>query len=151
MSPAEQRAEQLCEEERYFSLYNNDFEEELYKGIYYNKKNYSLPIFLMHAWNIFENAVEENQKRSISTYGQIGFNYDESSSPLQSSANEKAENEVKDETPDEIYTPHPRFYVPPNMELVCNYHNDYDANFGRVHICLWYLKERIFFSRIKKN
>lgn len=33
LSPAEQRAEQLCEEERYFSLYNNDFEEELYKGI----------------------------------------------------------------------------------------------------------------------
>lgn len=32
LSAAEQRAEQLCEEERYFSLYNNDFEEELYKG-----------------------------------------------------------------------------------------------------------------------
>lgn len=32
LSPMEQRAEQLCEEERYFSLYNNDFEEELYKG-----------------------------------------------------------------------------------------------------------------------
>lgn len=34
LSPAEQRAEQLCEEERYFSLYNNDFEEELYKGTF---------------------------------------------------------------------------------------------------------------------
>lgn len=35
LSPAEQRAEQLCEEERYFSLHNNDFEEELYKGSKY--------------------------------------------------------------------------------------------------------------------
>lgn len=33
LSAAEQRAEQLCEEERYFSLFNNDFEEELYKGL----------------------------------------------------------------------------------------------------------------------
>lgn len=32
LSAAEQRAEQLCEEERYYSLYNNDFEEGLYKG-----------------------------------------------------------------------------------------------------------------------
>lgn len=33
LSAAEQKAEQLCEEERYFSLYNNDIEEELYKGM----------------------------------------------------------------------------------------------------------------------
>lgn len=32
LSAAEQRAEQLCEEERYYSLFNNDFEEDLYKG-----------------------------------------------------------------------------------------------------------------------
>lgn len=32
LSAAEQRAEQLCEEERYISLYNNDIEEELYQG-----------------------------------------------------------------------------------------------------------------------
>lgn len=31
LTPAEQRAEQLCEEERYFSLYNND-EEEICQG-----------------------------------------------------------------------------------------------------------------------
>lgn len=35
LSAAEQRAEQLCEEERYRSLYNNDVEEELYKGKLY--------------------------------------------------------------------------------------------------------------------
>lgn len=32
LSAAEQRAEQLCEEERYASLYNNDVEEEMYQG-----------------------------------------------------------------------------------------------------------------------
>lgn len=32
LNPKERIAEQLCDEERYFSLYNNDFEEELYKG-----------------------------------------------------------------------------------------------------------------------
>lgn len=32
LNASEQRAEQLCEEERYYSLYNNDFEEQLYKG-----------------------------------------------------------------------------------------------------------------------
>lgn len=32
LSPAEQKAEQLCEQERYYSLYNNDVEEEIYKG-----------------------------------------------------------------------------------------------------------------------
>jgi hypothetical protein len=32
LSPSEQRAELLCEEERYFSLFNNEVEEELYFG-----------------------------------------------------------------------------------------------------------------------
>lgn len=32
LTPAEQRAEQLCEEERYRSLYDNDVDEELYRG-----------------------------------------------------------------------------------------------------------------------
>lgn len=33
LTPAEQRAEQLCEEERYRSLYDNDVDEELYRGM----------------------------------------------------------------------------------------------------------------------
>lgn len=32
LAPAEQRAEQLCEEERYYSLYANEVEEEIYQG-----------------------------------------------------------------------------------------------------------------------
>lgn len=76
----------------------------------------------MHAKDIFlKNLTEENQKRGTTGYGQIGFNYDDSS-PTQNGANEKAENDVKDETPDEAYVPHHRFYIPPNMELVCSLH-----------------------------
>lgn len=33
LSPAEQKAEQLCEEERYYSLYRNEIVEEVYQGI----------------------------------------------------------------------------------------------------------------------
>jgi hypothetical protein len=32
LSPAEQQAEMMAEKERYFSLYTNEVEEELYKG-----------------------------------------------------------------------------------------------------------------------
>lgn len=32
LTAAEQKAEQLCEEERYYSLYNNEVEEEMYQG-----------------------------------------------------------------------------------------------------------------------
>ncbi|KAG4070652.1 hypothetical protein HA402_013572 [Bradysia odoriphaga] len=50
LTPAEQRAEQLCEEERYRSLFDNDVDEELYR--------------------------EEESKRSQPSYQQISFNYD---------------------------------------------------------------------------
>lgn len=33
LTPAEQKAEQLCEEERYYSLYRNEIEEEVYQGM----------------------------------------------------------------------------------------------------------------------
>lgn len=32
LDSAEQKAEQLCEQERYYSLYHNDVEEEIYQG-----------------------------------------------------------------------------------------------------------------------
>lgn len=117
LSPAEQRAEQLCEEERYFSLHNNDFEEELYKGTIESENIYVYAC----SKSMLKIVAEENQKRLIPGYGQIGFNYDEASSPSQSNANEKTESEAKDETPDEAYVPHSRFYIPPNMELVCTF------------------------------
>ncbi|XP_055305495.1 protein suppressor of white apricot [Sitodiplosis mosellana] len=90
LSPAEQRAEQLCEEERYYSLHNNDFEEELYK--------------------------EEKEKRQNVAYGQVGLNYDQLSTATAEEST-KAENQNKDEQPDEVYVPHPRFYIPPNIDI----------------------------------
>lgn len=43
LSPAEQQAEAMAEKERYYSLYTNEVEEELYKGLLFN-----LP-FLLHS------------------------------------------------------------------------------------------------------
>lgn len=37
-------AEQLCEQERYFSLHNNDFEEELYKGNFFSMSKTAISI-----------------------------------------------------------------------------------------------------------
>lgn len=39
LTPAEQKAEQLCEEERYYSLYTNEIEEEAYQGTQYTLSN----------------------------------------------------------------------------------------------------------------
>lgn len=41
LTPAEQKAEQLCEEERYYSLYRNEIEEEAYAG----EDPVNLPVF----------------------------------------------------------------------------------------------------------
>ncbi|KAJ6634763.1 Protein suppressor of white apricot [Pseudolycoriella hygida] len=84
LTPAEQKAEQLCEEERYRSLYDNDVDEDLYR--------------------------EEESKRSQSSYQQIAFNYDGN--------NEIEEKEEpKDEEPDEIFVPNPKFYIPEDVEI----------------------------------
>lgn len=84
---------------------------------------------------IFNNFAEENQKRSTTGYGQIGFNYDDS--PSRNSGNEKTENENKDEPPDEVYVPHHRFYIPPNMDLV-------GMHFSIFHCILYRHKNKLF-------
>lgn len=48
-------------------------------------------------------------------YGQVGFNYDQSSTVEEST---KEENQNKDEQPDEVYVPHSRFYIPPEIIIV---------------------------------
>lgn len=58
---------------------------------------------------------EEKEKRQNVGYGQVGFSYDQSSTTEEST---KAENQYKDEPPDEVYVPHPRFYIPPNIDIV---------------------------------
>lgn len=70
--------------------------------------------------DIFSYFAEENQKRQQSGYGQVGFNYDASSSSQQNASEEssKTDDDNKDDQPDEVYVPHPRFYIPPDMEIV---------------------------------
>ncbi|XP_037031461.1 protein suppressor of white apricot isoform X1 [Bradysia coprophila] len=68
LTPAEQRAEQLCEEERYRSLYDNDVDEELYR--------------------------EEESKRSQASYQQISFNYDGNSATEEKEVEEPKDEET---------------------------------------------------------
>ena len=42
LTPAEQRAEMLCEEERYYSLLKNEVEEEMYRG---KGKHFEVPLY----------------------------------------------------------------------------------------------------------
>lgn len=133
LSPAEQKAEQLCEQERYFSLYNNDMEEEIYKGnllrklfdqnILKNDRLRSLYSFKTNSifYSIFFFFTEEELKRLKSTIGQIPYSYDQSSDQQlqQSNDNNQSSNiepneNGKDES-DEPYIPNPHFIMPSNM------------------------------------
>lgn len=62
---------------------------------------------------IFVNFLEESSKRS-SAHGQFAYNYDKT----ETLAIESVE-EPKDEEPDEVFVPHPNFYVPPDIPVVC--------------------------------
>lgn len=49
----------------------------------------------------------------------MGFNYDHSTtSQISTDELVNGEGQNKDEQPDEAYVPHPRFYIPPDLELV---------------------------------
>lgn len=126
LTPEEQRAEQLCEQERYYSLYNNDVEEELYKG----KKNdpskkyiyTNLTIkFVVSIYPI--KFTEEELKRLKASYGQVAFNYDAEAANKAEEVPETADSAAvkdneKNEPPDEVYVPHPKFIIPTDIELV---------------------------------
>ncbi|XP_059622143.1 protein suppressor of white apricot isoform X2 [Phlebotomus argentipes] len=89
LSPAEQRAEQLCEEERYFSLYHNEREEDF-------------------------NQEEELKRLQSSSYAQVGFNYD---APAAAAGPEK-QSSVEEEEVDEVaFEPSPNFPIPTDIEL----------------------------------
>lgn len=59
-----------------------------------------------------------------SSYGQIGFNYDQAQASTsegnseQNSDSKETEEDSKDDSPDEVFVPNPKFYIPPGMELV---------------------------------
>lgn len=107
LTPAEQRAEQLCEQERYHSLYNNDVEEEMYK----------------------DETLKRLHRERSATYGQVPFDYaarsampntDDrqtiASGSVESCASMTADQTDLDEEP---FVVNSRFYVPPTIETVC--------------------------------
>jgi hypothetical protein len=95
LSPAEQRAEQLCEEERYYSLYRNEVEEELY--------------------------AEEAAKRKESEYKQVAFNYDDANQKVEEKCEENDADDVEDSEP---FVPPKDFVIPDDIELVSMTTND---------------------------
>lgn len=96
---AEQRAEKLSEEERYYSLYNNDVEEEMYK----------------------DETLKRLHRERSSTYGQVAFDYD----GVQARATAEgtvaqtatAETTMNADPDDDRFVVNPRFYVPPTIEV----------------------------------
>ncbi|GAB0089808.1 hypothetical protein DMENIID0001_044250 [Sergentomyia squamirostris] len=90
LTPSEQKAEQLCEEERYYSLYHNEREEE------YQQE-------------------EELKRLQSSSYAQIGFNYDAPSGPPP--APEKQSSMEEDDIDEEVFVPLPNFPIPADIEV----------------------------------
>uniref|UniRef100_A0A182YIC0 Inositol oxygenase n=1 Tax=Anopheles stephensi TaxID=30069 RepID=A0A182YIC0_ANOST len=91
LTAAEQKAEQLCEEERYYSLYNNEVEEEMFQ--------------------------EEARKRETLLGNQIPFNYD---APLPQEGATVATVEARtsdDEQDDDPYKAPKGFDIPPDIPL----------------------------------
>lgn len=96
---AEQRAEQLCEEERYHSLYHNDVEEEMYK----------------------DETLKRLHRERSSTYGQVAYDYDKPSgeaAPATASAVPAVSDEAAVDPDEEPFVVNRRFYVPPTIEPV---------------------------------
>jgi Alternative splicing regulator len=115
LSAAEQRAEQLCEEERYYSLYNNEVEEELYFGeSALNPRSCSLNDSFIFS--------EESMKRQTATHGQIAFNYDnvDNNSPTTESSTVKIDegNDAETEEDLEPFVAPRNFDIPIDMEVV---------------------------------
>ncbi|XP_055693499.1 protein suppressor of white apricot isoform X2 [Lutzomyia longipalpis] len=87
LSPAEQKAEQLCEEERYYSLYHNEREEE------YQQE-------------------EELKRIQTSSYAQVNFSYDTPPSAVLPEKQPSVEEEEE-----ETFEPLPNFPIPADIEL----------------------------------
>uniref|UniRef100_A0A182N6D2 SURP motif domain-containing protein n=1 Tax=Anopheles dirus TaxID=7168 RepID=A0A182N6D2_9DIPT len=92
LTAAEQRAEQLCEEERYYSLYNNEVEEEMYQ--------------------------EEARKRELMLGNQVAFSYDAPRDGESTVATvEERTSTGADDQDDDPYVPPKGFEIPPDIPL----------------------------------
>ncbi|CAD7086754.1 unnamed protein product [Hermetia illucens] len=88
LTPAEQRAEQLCEEERYYSLYHNEEEEQMYQ----------------------EEELKRLHQEASAAYGSVQFDYNN-----QKSEKESKNDEEKSEEADEAFAPPQNLVIPPNI------------------------------------
>lgn len=95
LAPAEQRAEQLCEEERYYSLYANEVEEEIYQ--------------------------EEAAKRQALSGAEIAFDYDAAPADGAAIGPVTAESagagEDDENSSDPPFEAPSGFEIPPDLEL----------------------------------
>ncbi|XP_055612302.1 protein suppressor of white apricot-like [Uranotaenia lowii] len=91
LPPAEQRAEQLCEEERYHSLYTNEVEEEI--------------------------AQEEAAKRASAAGAEIAFNYDDPQGTGEDGTGSPTVGPKPPEAGEEDDSLDPPFVAPANFEI----------------------------------
>lgn len=87
LTPAERKAEELCEEERYYDLFHNDVDEELY---------------------------QDQDSNSGSNGAKIGFNYDGDGTPGPKGPDDEESQDGLDFEP---FVPPEGFYIPPKMEV----------------------------------
>lgn len=142
LTPEEQRAERLCDEERYRALYCDEDEEEMYRGN-------MIFLFYLLVWYLFSKVVlystlslllEEELKRihmsNSGRYGQVEFNYDDQSESLQNESKDKEEVlKAEDEEP---FIPSPNLVIPEGMVLV-------------IFIFISIFVEMVFFAFMKCN
>lgn len=109
LSDAERRIEQLCDEERYYSLYTNEEEEELYKG------NYGVFFCFLNCYNLC--CVEEEQKRLQQKSNEFQYSYE---GEREEGPQPKVEVASVEERP---FTPPPELDVPADIAIVSFYVN----------------------------
>lgn len=105
LSPAEQQAEMMAEKERYFSLYSNEVEEEMYKGEIASSCRHDSFYLLFY-------ISEEKLKRELANSNQVPFSYDDvNPKEIPTVPPEPDDN---DSTP---FTPSVKLDLPVDMEI----------------------------------
>jgi hypothetical protein len=95
LTEEEYKIEQLCDEERYRSLYNNDAEESMYHEEEIKRLHQALD--------------------SENSYSQVGFNYDDEKNCEEDSQSPKQSEGSQED--DEAYIPDPELEVPEDMAV----------------------------------
>lgn len=138
----ELKVEQLCDEERYRSLYNNDAEDSMYHGMFrlhvfkafnidrcstseliYNLESLTI---LTYYSALFHFVSEEEMKRlhqaldSENSYTQVGYNYneDENNSKLACEDSQSPKQSEGSQEEDQAFVPPADLEIPEGMTVV---------------------------------